>query len=164
VRPVAVVEETRPSEPAAETVRRLALEKARAALRNGEEALVLGADTVVVLGGEVLGKPRDDAEAARMLRRLAGAEHLVITGLALIRSPEGEEETGVARTRVRFRSLDEGEIDSLVEDGEGRDKAGAYGIQGRASLVVEEIEGDYYNVVGLPLVLLRRLIVQAEGT
>jgi septum formation protein len=151
------VDETPAAGEAAEvTARRLAETKARAAVLPGEDAVVLGADTVVVVDGEVLGKPRDAREAAGMLRRLSGRPHEVITGVALA---EGDSlRSGVARTRVVFRALEDEDIHALVHSGEARDKAGAYGIQGLAALVVERIEGDYFNVVGLPLGLVRELL------
>jgi septum formation protein len=116
---------------------------------------VLAADTVVALGDEVLGKPADVAEAETMIARLAGREHQVFTGLALRR--DGRVVSGVERTRVRFRSLAPREPAEYVATGEALDKAGAYGIQGRGAALVERIEGDYFNVVGLPVRLLLSL-------
>ena len=118
--------------------------------------LVVGADTVVVEGEEILGKPVDDAEATAMLLRLQGKQHRVITAVAACR---GERvKTRIETTRVTFRRLSPAEIAHYVASGEGRDKAGAYGIQGRGSLLVERIDGCYFNVVGLPLVALMRLL------
>ena len=131
--------------PAAEEV---ALRKARAVEAPG--ALVLAADTVVVLDGEVLGKPADDADAARTLARLSGRTHEVTTGLAL--RLDGREATAHETTRVTFADLSAGEIAAYVAGGSPRDKAGSYGIQDDAgALLVRRIEGDYFNVVGLPL-------------
>jgi len=116
--------------------------------------LVLGADTVVVLDGRVLGKPRDEDEARAMLRALSGRTHEVITGvaLALLRGADPELiAQDHVRTQVTFRELSEAEIEAYVMSGEPMDKAGAYGIQGRGALLVEEIKGCYSNVVGLPL-------------
>jgi septum formation protein len=143
-----------PGELPAVAARRLAVEKASAGAAAPGEA-VLAADTVVALGDEVLGKPADVAEAERMIARLAGREHQVFTGLALRR--DGRVVSGVERTRVRFRSLAPREPAEYVATGEALDKAGAYGIQGRGAALVERIEGDYFNVVGLPVRLLLSL-------
>jgi len=163
-RPVAVDETPRAGEAAMDAVERLARAKARAGAREDEEALVVGADTLVVLEGEILGKPVDADEARRMLARLSGCTHEVVTGVAVLRTPEARESAGHVRTEVRFRDLEPLDLEALVESGEGIDKAGAYGIQGLASLMVEGIAGDYFNVVGLPLGLLRRLIQEATGS
>jgi septum formation protein len=140
----------------------LAAAKARAIARNhpGERVLVLGADTLVVLDGEPLGKPADDAEARETLRRLSGREHQVMTGVAIIDAATGSDAGGVETTVVRFRALSDDEIDAYVATGEPLDKAGAYGIQGRAATFVEELVGDHSNVVGLPLALVQRLLEQ----
>jgi septum formation protein len=135
-----------------------ALRKGRAVAAGIDgEALVVAADTAVVLDGEPMGKPRDEEEAARMLRRLGGRVHAVVTGVALLRLPEREEATGAAVTRVRFATLTPEEIAWYVGTGEPMDKAGAYGIQGLGALLIERVEGDYANVVGLPLRLVRQL-------
>lgn len=136
--------------------RELALAKARevAARRPGRR--VLGADTVVWLADRLFGKPADEAEAAAMLRALAGRTHRVTTGLALV-GPAGEQ-TAHATTEVAFRALTDAEIAAYVATGEPFDKAGGYGIQGRGALLVEGIRGDYPNVVGLPLVPLSALL------
>lgn len=128
-------------------VLRLAIEKAAA--RAGPGELVLAADTTVVVNGEILGKPRDDEDARRMLRLLAGREHSVLTGIAL--QGRAGEAADVDETRVRFAPLSDDEIDWYVATGEPRDKAGAYAIQGLASLFVEGVEGSWSNVVGLPV-------------
>ena len=143
------VEEVRgPGELPDAYVRRLARAKAEAAWE-GRDEIVLGADTIVVLGQEVLEKPRDAADAHSMLRRLAGREHTVITGICL-RHPKGSQVDSSA-TRVRFTPLSDAEIDAYVATGEPLDKAGAYAIQGRASKFVEGVDGCYFNVIGLPL-------------
>jgi septum formation protein len=136
-----------------------ALAKARAVARSLEasEAVVLGADTVVLLEGRLLEKPRDAEEAKAHLRRLAGREHTVVTGLALVRVPDGREVTGHETSRVRMGSMDEATLGLYVSTGEPLDKAGAYGIQGVGALLVQEIHGCYFNVVGLPLFRLRHL-------
>ncbi len=129
-------------------VRRLARAKA-AAIRSGAGDVVVGADTVVVLGDRVLGKPVDDADARRMLRALSGRTHIVLGGYSVRRGEE--ERTGCVATEVSFRQLDAGEIDAYVASGEPRDKAGAYGIQGRGAALIDTVQGSFTNVVGLPL-------------
>ena len=122
---------------------------------------VIGADTVVVIGGQILGKPESPARAAEMLRLLSGASHEVLTGVCLIaEKPAACERIFHERTRVFFRTLSEEEIASYVATGEPMDKAGAYGIQGRAGIFVDHIEGDYDNVVGFPLT---RVLREAEA-
>jgi septum formation protein len=153
---VAEVDETpREGEPAREYVLRLAAEKARAVTAEADE-IVLAADTTVVLGNEIMGKPVNEADAARMLRALAGQRHEVITGICLRRGVR--EVCDVASTAVWFAELSEGEIADYVASGEPMDKAGAYGIQGLASRFIERIEGSYSNVVGLPVALTYRLL------
>lgn len=150
----AVTEERRPGEGPEAYVRRLSTEKAAdvlTALANAAPSpFVLGADTTVVIDGEVLDKPRDDAEARVMITRLSGTTHQVLTGVALGRVGRGVFGASVVRTNVRFRALETRTIDAYVASGEGRDKAGAYGIQGLGSGLVGAIEGSYFNVVGLP--------------
>lgn len=128
-----------------------ALEKARAVAGRFTSGLVIGADTIVVLGNDILGKPRDESEAKDYLRRLSGRVHKVITGLAIIDASSGREVYDYEVTEVKFKDLSDEEIDLYVASGEPMDKAGAYGIQGLAALFVEWIHGDFYNVVGLPL-------------
>jgi septum formation protein len=141
-------------------VRRLAEEKAVAASLQRPTAVVLGADTVVVVDGHILGKPRDAADAATMLRLLSGRAHEVLTGVAVIWPRDRAIE--VACTRVWFTSLSDQEIDWYVASGEPMDKAGAYAIQGLASRFVERIDGSYSNVVGLPVDLVHRLLKLPE--
>ena len=163
VRPVSVDETIRGGESPEAACVRLAVAKALAAAASPEpEALVLGADTLVVLEGSALGKPRSNEEAREMLRRLSGRSHHVWTGLAVHRPSDGATFTGKERTEVHFSVLSEEMIEILVASGEPMDKAGAYGIQGLAGLFVERIEGDYFNVMGLPLARLRRLIGEAS--
>ena len=139
-------------------VRALALDKARRVAARRPGAVVIGADTVVVVRGERLGKPAD-AEAARaMLRRLHGRRHEVWTGLAVVR--DGEQRTGAECAVVHFAKLSESDIADYVASGEPFDKAGAYGIQGLAGQFVRRIEGDYTTVVGLPLARLRALLAE----
>jgi septum formation protein len=147
VRSVQVDESIRPDESPRRHVLRLAREKAAAARRPGEH--VLAADTVVVINRSILGKPRHARDAARMLRRLSGRMHRVLTGICLL-TPDGSR-SEVVQTRVWFRRLTRAEIAAYIASGEPFDKAGAYAIQGLASKFVERIDGCYFNVVGLPV-------------
>jgi septum formation protein len=131
-----------------------ALRKARARARPDER--VLGADTAVVHEGRIFGKPSDAAEAESFLRRLSGASHEVMTGIALV--DRGAESTAVAVTVVRFRALERADVDWYLGTGEWRERAGAYAIQGKGAALVESIEGDYSNVVGLPVPALLGLV------
>jgi septum formation protein len=164
VLPVNVDETPRVGESAEAMCRRLAEAKARAAVANlgaaSEPTIVVAADTTVEIDGEILGKP-DSPEAARaMLRRLSGRTHRVLTALSLIRSPDGAVRSDLESTAVRFATLSAEEIDEYVATGEPMDKAGAYGIQGRAGVFIERVEGCYFNVVGLPLARLYRSLRQ----
>lgn len=156
----AQLDERRGAEETAEAyVARLALEKASsvaARLAADGDRIVLGADTVVVLDGDILGKPRNAGDARRMLRRLSGRSHDVLTGVAVVRGDARRR--AVERTRVTLAALDDATIDWYVATGEPDDKAGAYGAQGIAARFVERIDGSYTNVVGLPLVLVGRLL------
>ena len=138
-------------------VSRLARAKAEAVAQSRLFGLVLGADTTVLVDGEILEKPRDAGDARRMLRSLSGRWHEVLTGVALVRAETGQAVTGLERTRVRFAETSDEEIDWHVETGDVLDKAGAYAIQGRAALFIEAIDGDYWNVVGLPVRLVYEL-------
>jgi septum formation protein len=158
VRPGDLDETPLPGESAVALVERLAAGKAAAVARPGE--LALGADTVVVLDGAILGKPADDAEAAAMLARLSGREHEVASGVALVEGGGGRVATTVERTRVRLRLMSEREIAWYVASGEPHDKAGAYGVQGKAALFVTAVIGNYGNVVGLPLPAVERVFAQ----
>lgn len=137
-------------------VRALALDKARRVAATRPDAVVLGADTVVVVRGERLGKPANTSEARSMLQRLHGRKHEVWTGLALVHG--AEQRTAAECTIVRMAKLSERDLDAYLATGESLDKAGAYGIQGLAGQFVKGIEGDYTNVVGLPLSRLRTLL------
>ena len=157
VRPVDVGEAPRPGETAEAAATRLAAEKAAFAARERPEAWILAADTLVFLDGEILGKPRDDGDAAEMLRRLGGREHGVVTAVNLRRGSDPGR--GVAEvSRVRFGPLDEAEIAWYVATGEPRDKAGAYGVQGLGARFIEEIRGSFTNVMGLPARSVYRLL------
>jgi len=151
VRPASIAETPRPGEAAGDMAERLAREKAAGIQALPEPSLVLAADTVVALGGRLLGKPRDDREARDMLSRLAGATHEVITGYALRLTPENSLHSGRALSRVGFVPMSRAEIDWYVGTGEGRDKAGAYALQGIGALFISRVEGSYTNVIGLPL-------------
>jgi septum formation protein len=144
-------------------VRRVAEAKARAVLPSAGDRLVLAADTTVVIDSHILAKPRDDADAARMLRMLAGRRHEVMTGVTLARPDRVF--TQVERTRVEFSALSEEEIAWYVASGEPADKAGAYAVQGLASRFVTRVDGSYSNVVGLPVarvyMMLRELFAFA---
>ena len=143
-------------EPPGDHVRRLSRAKAEAALALRPDAVVLGADTVVLVGGEMLGKPQDAADATRMLCSLSGREHEVLTGVAILSA--GKATVEVSRTRVWFNPLTDTEVAAYVASGEAYDKAGAYGIQGLASKFVDRIQGSFTNVVGLPVALVYRLL------
>lgn len=142
-------------------VERLARRKAAVvAERHPVPALVVGADTVVAIDGEILGKPKDRADAVRMLGRLSGRSHEVMTGIA-VAVGGGDLASAVARTMVWFARLPEEEIARYVAAGESDDKAGAYAIQGRASRFIPRIDGSYTNVVGLPIAVLMPMLVRA---
>ncbi len=163
VRAAHLNEDPRPEEDPIAYVTRLAREKAQAVFDAGgnAEAVVLGADTTVTLDNHMLGKPEDAADAARMLRMLSGRTHRVITGVAVVTARRVEVAAEV--TGVRFRTLSDEEIAAYVATGEPMDKAGAYGIQGRAARWIPRVEGCYFNVVGLPLALVTTMleVVQA---
>lgn len=151
------------------TVEELSLRKATAALAMlrerenkpaGTSDLIIAADTIVALDGHILGKPRDDDEAASMLERLSGEQHEVFTGIACIAVESGKTLVASRRTKVKMKELGSERIRRYVATGEPRDKAGSYGIQGLGSTLVEEIEGCYFNVVGLPLSLLSDMLEQ----
>ena len=154
--PADVDEQLLPGEDPEAHVLRLARAKVWAVTSTEPDSVILGADTVVIVDGEILGKPADDQQAASMLRRLSGRSHQVLTGVVVRRGKR--EESGVERTSVRFLPLSDQEIAWYVSTGEARDKAGAYGAQGLASRFVERIDGSYTNVVGLPVPLVCRLL------
>ena len=145
-----------PGELPIEYVQRLAREKAEAVAKTLESGLILGADTTVVVDEHLLGQPTDDNDSGRMLRLLSGKWHEVLTGVALLRIG-GQTKVDYERTRVRFAEMSDAEIDWYVASGEPNGKAGAYGIQGRAALFIEQIEGDYLNIVGLPIRLVYQM-------
>jgi septum formation protein len=140
----------------ADHAERLAREKAFSVAQQRPDALVVGSDTIVVLDADVLGKPRDEREAVRMLLRLSGREHQVFTGVAVANGTRLESD--LQRVVVRFRNLSERECEEYAATGEPLDKAGAYGIQGYGSALVEAIHGDYFAVMGLPVVCVLKLV------
>ena len=154
VRAADIDETILPGETPRAYVLRLSHEKARAVACAGE--IVLGADTTVVIGDEIAGKPLDADDARRMLRLLSGAWHEVLTAVSLVKDEQALSD--IAVTRVKFASLNEAELDWYLKTGEPFDKAGAYGIQGYAARFVESIEGNYTNVVGLPVQMVYRML------
>ncbi len=140
-----------------ELVKALSAQKAREVAASCEpDALVIGADTIVWADSQVLGKPKSEEEAARMLRLLSGRAHQVFTGVTVIRN--GREESRAEKSDVLFRDLGDEEILAYIATGEPMDKAGAYGAQGKAALFVKRIEGDFFNVMGLPLCCLGQML------
>ena len=162
IRAAQVDEAERPGESAQDMVARLAEAKARSVAEqiggSAGNCIVVGADTTVELDGEILGKPRDAAHAREMLTALGGRTHRVLTGIFLLRLPDGATRAAVETTSVTFVPLQPGEIDAYVAGGEPMDKAGAYGIQGVAGRYISKIDGCYFNVVGLPLARLYTLL------
>lgn len=161
-KPAAVDETIVVEEDPAQACIKLAALKARGVAEHEAEALIIGADTIVVLDNRILGKPRDQAEAHQMLSLLSGREHRVITGLCVLNTGNGSIDSAGVITRVRFRTIQEKEIRAYIDSGEPLDKAGSYGVQGLGAVFVEHIEGCYYNVVGLPLHTLY-LMLQKQG-
>jgi septum formation protein len=161
VHPARVPEERIAGESPLQYACRLAREKAQAVAESFPRRYVLGADTIVIVDDEVLEKPRDAQDAARMLRLLSGKGHQVVTAVSLVR-PEGHSETRASTTQVYFREVAEEEIRLYISSGEPMDKAGAYAIQGGAAQWIQRIEGDYSNVVGLPLSLVKEML-RASG-
>jgi septum formation protein len=157
VRPADVDESIQPGESPSEYAERLAREKAEAIAGDGAD-VVIGADTVVVIDGRVLGKPVNNQQAAAMLESLGGRTHTVVTAVAVV--VDGRTSSVVEEVAVTFRRITADEITSYVATGEPMDKAGAYGIQGFGATIVERIEGDYFAVMGLPLVKLVRLLAE----
>lgn len=157
-----------PGADAAQAVCAISAQKAAAAEQllcasEGEDAnrIVLGADTVVAIDGKILGKPKSRAQAADMLRRLSGREHSVYTGLTLLQG--GRAETQAEETKVFFRELTEEEIAAYLASGEADDKAGAYALQGKGGVFVRRAEGDFFNVIGLPVQLLYTMLQRDFG-
>ena len=155
---VRIDESRRAGEEAVAYVERVARAKAEAAALRVQGSTILGADTVVVIENDVLGKPRDDEDARRMLRLLRDRWHQVLTGVALINGETGSSKVAHEITEVRFAAMSADEINWYVATGEPQDKAGAYAIQGQGARFIKEIRGDYFNVVGLPVRLLYELM------
>lgn len=145
-----------------EIVKTLSLRKGKDVfLRTDKNDIVISADTIVVLDGKIFGKPKDEADAFNMLRELKGKTHSVLTGLTVIKN--GGNITNVCvETKVTFKSISDEEIKKYISSGECSDKAGAYGIQGKGAVLIEKIEGDFYNVVGLPLSKLWDILNESE--
>jgi len=162
VQPADIDESPHDGESPVECAQRLAQEKALAVSRRRPQDCVLGADTIVVVDEKILGKPRDAADAARMLRLLSGRTHEVITGVCLV-GPVGELRTASETTRVTMCEISDDNIKEYIATGEPMDKAGAYAIQGVASRWIPRIEGDYSNVVGLPVALVYRMLQDRRG-
>ena len=162
VHPAHIPEDPYPAENPIAYVTRLAREKAEAVFREissregAPPQVVVGADTTVTLDNQILAKPADAADAARMLRQLSGRTHIVITGVAVVTARSTQ--VAAEATSVRFLPLSTAEIDAYIATGEPMDKAGAYGIQGRAARWIPRIEGCYFNVVGLPLALVSTML------
>lgn len=151
-----VDESERNGESAADYVRRLAEEKAAKIAERHKDIMVLGADTTVVLDGKIIAKPTDLDDARRMLKELSGNWHEVLTGVAIVKN--NDVRSAVQSTRVKFDEMRDDDIELLVQKGEPLDKAGAYAVQAQAALFIEKIEGDYWNVVGLPVNLVYKLV------
>ncbi len=156
VRPADIDEAYLPGEPPAAHAERLAREKAAVVSRENPDALVIGSDTIVVVDGEVLGKPRDVAHAEQMLSRLSGRSHTVMTAVAV--HWREAERSAVEHVGVTFHPLSTEDIRAYIATGEPMDKAGAYGIQGYGATIVQRVDGDYFAVMGLPLQRLVRLM------
>lgn len=147
--------------PPDETVKELSFRKAEAVAKNHKNEIVLGVDTVVFCGGQILGKPKNEEDAKRMLRLLSGRTHEVYSGFTLIK--DGKRYSESVCTSVHFSVLSENEIDAYIASGEPMDKAGAYGIQGKAAKFVVGIEGDYHSVVGLPVQRIYKALCDEYG-
>ncbi len=161
VRPANIAEVPLPGEGPRTFAERMAREKARATRANTNSGIILAADTVVAIGDEILGKPENATDAARMLRLLSNRIHEVITAVCLL--GEAFEDVRSETTTVHFNSMSDAEIAEYVATGEPMDKAGAYAIQGGAARWISKIEGDYSNVVGLPMELVRRMLSEHSG-
>lgn len=147
--------------PPDQTVAKIAMAKAREVRSKcRREDLIIAADTLVYLDGQALGKPKDEREAKNMLNQLSGRRHTVYTGVALIQADQ--EAAASEMTHVFFRHLSEDEIEAYIQTGEPMDKAGAYGAQGKGAMLIEKIEGDFFNVMGLPLCRLYKMLRNFE--
>lgn len=154
-------ESERSGESPEDYVMRLAASKAELIAERHPGEIVLGADTTVVINGQIMGKPADAADAGRMIEMLSGNWHEVLTGIAISRN--GSSRIDLQRTRVKFAPMNDKEIAFLVENGDPLDKAGAYAVQAQAALFIEKIDGDYWNVVGLPVSLVYRTVTRSNA-
>jgi len=162
VHPSDVNEEIDQPLPPNKVVEELALRKAKDIAKNYQQEIIIGADTIVVLSNEILGKPCNEQEAHQMLSKLQGRVHEVYSGVAVIDSKTGETVVSHRVTKVHMQSLTDEQIKAYIETKEPMDKAGSYGIQGIGAIFIEQIEGDYFNVVGLPLSLLTNILKRFE--
>jgi septum formation protein len=151
-------EEVDPALEPDELTRRISLTKAKSVAPRYKDALIIAADTIGVIGKKLLGKPHTAGEARKMLAQISGKSHEVITGFTVLDTATNKIISGTVYTKVYIKKLTTQEIDAYVQTGEPLDKAGAYGIQGLGAVIVEKIEGDYYNVVGLPLSALAEVL------
>lgn len=161
--PADIDESVLPGEDAAAYPLRIAMKKALAVAADQQDAIVIGADTTVIVDDDILGKPKSIEEARGILRQLSGREHIVVTGIGLVDTASQRTLSCTEQTIVYFHPLQETEIDAYLATGEPMDKAGAYGIQGLGALLVRKIEGDYFNVMGLPLSKLYRLLQNLDA-
>jgi septum formation protein len=162
VAPSRVEEVPVPGEPPRRFVRRAARDKGEEVAERYPESFVLAADTIVVVSGRILGKPKGAGDGARMLRQLAGREHRVHTAVCLLRLRDGYRDESCETTRVRFRNLSRREIAGYLRTGETGDKAGAYAAQGAGNLLIDRIVGSYTNVVGLPMTRVVEMLLRAK--
>jgi len=164
VMPADVDESFDPAAAPADIVAMLANKKAEHVYNGlkGQDALIIGADTIVVIDNEILGKPKDNADAFAMLMKLQGRAHTVYTGVAVISACDGKTSAFASSTQVFMRKLSEAEIKAYIATGEPMDKAGAYGIQEKGALLIEGVEGDYFTVVGLPICRLGLILKEYE--
>ena len=143
-----------------ELVRRISITKAKAVAQRHQDAVIIAADTIGVIGKKLLGKPHTADEAGKMLAKISGKSHEVITGFTILDTVTNKIMTGTVSTKVYIKKLTRQEIAAYVQTGEPLDKAGAYGIQGLGAVIVKKIEGDYYNVMGLPLSALTEALIE----
>ena len=160
--PSKVEEVPAPGEPPGRFVRRAARDKGEEVAKRYPDSFILAADTIVVVSGRILGKPKDAKDGARMLKQLAGREHRVVTAVCLLRSRDGYRDEACETTRVRFRDLSRREIAGYLKTGETGDKAGAYAAQGAGNLLIDRIVGSYTNVVGLPMTRVVEMLLRAK--
>ncbi len=139
-----------------------AVGKAHEASRRFKDAIIIGVDTIGVSHGHILGKPTDREDAKRLIRLISGTEHSVISGICVMNSSSGKTITKTVETKVEMEKINEDEIDKYVNSGEGDDKAAAYAIQGKGALFIKGITGDYFNVVGLPIYTLKKLLKEFQ--